>query len=1453
MSRKRSLSRCSNAVHRQKLARLSESEDDHQLRLSDQRARQHHLRAERQPPRERKQHQKLGVITDTDYFNEGDFSPSQCHHELPTLFISGNVCQFCNAHRWKEERKGFCCENGKVKLPSQPALPHQMQEIYRVHRQTLLPNLRSYNNALALASLGCSEQSMPGFSPTFKIQGKVYHRFGSLLPRTGEPPKFAQIYFHDTEHELQNRLHHNSHLHPDILTALQTCLHRVNPYVHSFKSAIEFAANHPEAKLVLNAEKKPTSEHPRSYNLPTGSEVAVIMPGEQGYDTDVIIQTRSGHIHTITSIHRSYDPLHYILLFPHGTDGYTVKIPHAFGSGHISPTQFYKYKLQIRSNTDNSIMKSRRLTQQYATDAFAKAESQRLKWIRNNQSTIRAEKYKGLLDAVNDSDELRAGMRVILPPTFYGSPRWYAEAFQDAMAIVRKFGKPDFFITFTCNPRWPEIKASLFDGEHPSDRPDICVRVFNIKLQSLLHDLVKNHALGKVKAYTAMKEDQKRGLPHCHILLIMHDADKPRTPTYINKIVSAEIPDPVVNPKLHAIVTRNMIHGPCGQVNPNSPCMDTTSCGKVCQKQFPREFIQHTVLANATYPHYRRRSQQHGGRTHLLKVQGQNFTVDNRWIVPYSPFLSLKYNAHINVEVVISVSCVKYLYKYTCKGSDKVMVRLANGDEKNITNDEIERYVTARYVSASEAYWRLYEFKILMKYPPVMKLPLHLEDEQTVLFHPHQAEEVANKPPPRTKLTAYFELNATNPLARSILYPDICSQYIWKGSRWVKRSRKAAKPHEGHGTGVQWSDMIGRIPVISLSPRQSELYYMRMLLHHKPGATSFADLHKIDGNEEETFAAACMKLGLLEDDTEIDKVMQEAALVKFGPQLREVFATILIWTQPSDPMAFWNRHLNLLTEDLLHQLNVQTPSDHIINQVLFEIQQHVERNGYVMEDMNIPKPDPNFVRDMGPRELCEETNYNIQELEQLLHKNVPLMNTEQLEVYNRTIDSINNDRGLLIALDAPGGTGKTFVLTTILAKVRTMKKIALATATSGIAATLLPNGRTLHSRCKIPIETLSDTSYCNISKRDTTAEILRRCSLLIVDEVTMANRKVYEAVERTFKDIRENQRTFGGITVIFSGDWRQILPVVRRGSRPEIIDACLKTSPLWQEFTIMNLIINMRVQLSGGDSYADTLLSIGEGRIPVEKELGEHKIRLDTDMLIAEENLNKLCDFVFDSLDKDYDSPHWLCSRGILCPTNQAADDINAIMMDRFPGQPRKYISSDKLINCENHHQYPVEFLNTISTGMPPHILSLKQNCPIMLLRNLDPTNGHCNGTRYVINNMHDHVIEATVAMGVHAGKQIFIPRIPISPSDTTLPFKMQRRQFPVKPSFAMTANKSQGQTLSKVGLYLSKDFFSHGQLYVAMSRVGDKQNIKILSKNGQFPGKHGFFTDNVVYQEILR
>ena len=147
---------------------------------------------------------------------------------------------------------------------------------------------------------------------------------------------------------------------------------------------------------------------------------------------------------------------------------------------------------------------------------------------------------------------------------------------------------------------------------------------------------------------------------------------------------------------------------------------------------------------------------------------------------------------------------------------------------------------------------------------------------------------------------------------------------------------------------------------------------------------------------------------------------------------------------------------------------------------------------------------------------------------------------------------------------------------------------------------------------------------------------------------------------------------------------------------------------------------------------------------------------------------------------------------------------------------------------------FPGEFLSTLCpSGMRPHTLQLRKHSITMLLRNLDPVKGHCNGTRYVIEHLHDHIIDATIACGPRAGKQNFIPRIAKIPSDNIFPFHMKRKQFPVRLAFAITSNKAQGQTLSHLGIYLKQCFFSHGQLYVAMSRVGLKDSLKIYSDHG--------------------
>ena len=183
--------------------------------------------------------------------------------------------------------------------------------------------------------------------------------------------------------------------------------------------------------------------------------------------------------------------------------------------------------------------------------------------------------------------------------------------------------------------------------------------------------------------------------------------------------------------------------------------------------------------------------------------------------------------------------------------------------------------------------------------------------------------------------------------------------------------------------------------------------------------------------------------------------------------------------------------------------------------------------------------------------------------------------------------------------------------------------------------------------------------------------------------------------------------------------------------------------------------------------------------------------------------------------------------------------------MSIFPGDVKVYRSNHSVE--EKKHQYSIEFLNTLCpSGKRSHTLQLKKHGITMLLRNLDPVKGHCDGTRYVIEHLHDHFINATIACGPRAGKQIFIPRIAQISSDNIFPFHMNRKQYPFRPAFAITSNKAQGQTLSHVGIYLKQGFFSHGQLYVAMSRVGSKDSLKISSD-------HGVYTSNVVYKEVLR
>ena len=216
---------------------------------------------------------------------------------------------------------------------------------------------------------------------------------------------------------------------------------------------------------------------------------------------------------------------------------------------------------------------------------------------------------------------------------------------------------------------------------------------------------------------------------------------------------------------------------------------------------------------------------------------------------------------------------------------------------------------------------------------------------------------------------------------------------------------------------------------------------------------------------------------------------------------------------------------------------------------------------------------------------------------------------------------------------------------------------------------------------------------------------------------------------------------------------------------------------------------------------------------------------------------------IYPNLEENYRKSEWLLDRCILTPRNDIVEKINTNLMDKVPGESVVYRSFNQTTEESEACTYPTDVLNSFNPpGLPPHELALKEGCPIILLRNLDAPR-LMNGTRLIVKRLMKNVIVATILTGVAAGEDVLIPRIGLIPSDFFVEFK--RMQFPVKPAFCLTCNKSQGQTIKHVGLHLNPGVFSHGQMFVGCSRCGDPENLYIYA--------NGNLAKNVVYQQALQ
>ncbi|XP_020094143.1 uncharacterized protein LOC109714116 [Ananas comosus] len=841
---------------------------------------------------------------------------------------------------------------------------------------------------------------------------------GSLLPFDGERPKFAQLYICDTENEVGNRMKafdnvdELRNIDRDLIQRLIEMFDDKNELVKVFRMARDRfrETDYMPIRLRLIGNR---GENMAQYNPPAASEIAGLIVDDLGSadrQRDIVVEYKTKNLKRISDLHPSFMAMQYPILFPYGEDGFRIGIKYNESSQrkigcrkHVTMREFYAYRMHNRLEEGRTLISGGKLFQQYIVDAFSCVEEERLDYIRKNQSDLRSEIYRGIKDAVVAGD---------------------------------------------------------VDGD-AIDRPDIVCRVFKIKVDALMAEIKQGVFFGNTIADLYTIEFQKRGLPHVHILVWLHADNKLPTPTDIDSIISAEIPDKNIDPIGYATVTKFMIHGPCGQANSKAPCMKKGQCSK----HFPKEFRVETSFDENGFAIYRRRNDERYATKNGIDL-------DNRYVVPHHLQLIVRYQAHINVEWCNKSMLIKYLFKYINKGPDRMRAVIedscltteVNSKKQYDGLDEIKRFLDCRYLSAYEAIWRLFEFDIHHREPTVERLTIHMQFMNNVVYHEGvNLLNVVNRCNiEKTMFTEWMAMNRIYDDARELTYVEFPKKWVWHPSDkfWSRRKR---------------GNRIGRI--VYIHPNSGELNFMRMLLNKVRGPRNFDEIRTVNGILYETFRAACDALGLLGDDLEWHQALNEASYWSSALDLRQLFVSIIMFCEVSDPTKLFNDFWKLMADNITYRLkevlrisSLKIPQEELQNYVLYELEVLFNKNGSSLSQFKLPIPNRLLIEDIGNRLLREEMDYDTDALRNEHETLYNGLNTEQLAVYRSVLASVYENKGGVFFVYGHGGTGKTYLWQTIIAKLRSEAEIVLAVASSGIASLLLPGGRTAHSRFKIPIK-----------------------------------------------------------------------------------------------------------------------------------------------------------------------------------------------------------------------------------------------------------------------------------------------------------------------------------------------------------------------------------------------
>ncbi|GJV29257.1 DNA helicase [Tanacetum coccineum] len=516
--------------------------------------------------------------------------------------------------------------------------------------------------------------------------------------------------------------------------------------------------------------------------------------------------------------------------------------------------------------------------------------------------------------------------------------------------------------------------------------------------------------------------------------------------------------------------------------------------------------------------------------------------------------------------------------------------------------------------------------------PVAQILSVHLQNMQRLTFRDtNTLQSVVNLPRKKnTTLTEWFAYNTANVDGRHLTYLDFPSEFVWYPDRKSWSPRRNSK------------SSIGRLEYVH--PTSGELLYFRMLLCHQTGCKDFFEVQIVNKVFYPTCRYACQALGLLGDDVEWDTAFQEACVSATSIELRSLFAQILVHCDVTDPFKLWTNFWNDMSHDIpdrvlemSHIPNYHVNDFNLQGYVLYEIQLILNNCNKSLADFGLPSPPTGLIAQLENRMLMEERNYNREELMLERCNSVPKLNSKQRRIYDMVIRADSTNEQELIFVYGHGGTGKTFMWKTIISTLRSEGKIVLAVASSGIASLLLPSGRTTHSRF--------------ISK------LLADTNLIVWDEAPMNDRRCFESMDKSLRDILDASHSlFGGKSVLLGGDFRQTLPVKKD------INA--------NEHSLVTL-------------FASWLLDIGDGNIGDADEQDPENnnwisIPFEYCFPSGENGLSSLIDFIYDQNTLQTPSAVTLQQKAIVCPKNETADVINSKVLEMVQGESTTYLSQDE-------------------------------------------------------------------------------------------------------------------------------------------------------------------------------